>query len=118
MLHARVAGPVSPEEVDSLQPAEDEAAEDTRFTSGYHFYQQVEQGRGSAWLVVVMVGDGDDDDDDDDGGSSHGGGGGGGGGGGAAASWPLADKTWLALRQRVGRLGVRTGVLDCRLDSK
>ena len=92
---------MTPAEAESLQQTDDESTEETHFASGFDFYQQVEHSRHSAWLVMVIVGDAFRSRGD--------------GGSPSAAQSALADKTW---RQRVERLGVRTGVMECRLDSE
>ena len=91
---------MTPAEAESLQQTDDESTEETHFASGFDFYQQVEHSR-SVWLVMVIVGDAFRSRGD--------------GGSPSAAQSALADKTW---RQRVERLGVRTGVMECRLDSE
>lgn len=65
----------------------EETSEVTNFTSGSHFYEQVEDAKDSVWLVQVMFG------------KSH-----------------LSDKSWIAIRKKISKFGVNVGMFDCSLD--
>lgn len=68
----------------------------TRFTCGSHFYEQVEDSKDSIWLVLVEPSGGERD-----------------------GSPPLLDDDqWRRLVARVKPFGIRTGVLNCRLDTR
>ncbi|KAK7494930.1 hypothetical protein BaRGS_00013809 [Batillaria attramentaria] len=93
------SGPVHEDEVELLQASDDSpASANTNFTSGAHFYEQVEDAKDSVWLVQVVAGYHI--------GHNH------------IIPTPLSDNTWKAIRKKVTKFGVHTGVLDCRLDPR
>lgn len=63
----------------------------TNFSSGLHFYEQVEDCKDSVWLVQVLPGRG------------------------AAL---LSSREWQMLVQKVSRFGIRLGMFDCALDQR
>ncbi|KAJ8317391.1 hypothetical protein KUTeg_005295 [Tegillarca granosa] len=65
----------------------EETSEVTNFTSGSHFYEQVEDAKDSVWLVQVMYG-----------------------------KSQLSDKSWIAIRKKISKFGVHVGMFDCSLD--
>lgn len=80
-----------------LQASDDgPVSANTNFTSGAHFYEQVEDAKDSVWLVQVVAGR-----------HNH-----------HATPTPLSENTWKAIRKKVTKFGVNTGVLDCRLDPR
>ena len=85
------AGTVHEDEVDLLQSSDESpVSADTNFTSGAHFYEQVEDAKDSVWLVQVVVN------------QIH--------------PPPLSEATWKSIRKKVTKFGVHTGMLDCELD--
>lgn len=91
------SGPAHEDEVELLQASDDgPVSADTNFTSGAHFYEQVEDAKDSVWLVQVVSGHNNRN----------------------LMPTPLSDSTWKAIRKKVTKFGVHTGVLDCRLDPR
>ena len=81
------------DDVDLLQSSDETpASANTNFTSGAHFYEQVEDAKDSVWLVQVIV--------------DH------------ERPSPLSETTWKSIRKKVTKFGVHTGVLDCELDPR
>ncbi|PVD29362.1 hypothetical protein C0Q70_08613 [Pomacea canaliculata] len=90
------SGQLDADEVENLQLSEDLISSDTNFTSGTHFYEQVEDAKDSVWLVQVLAYSQ----------QSH-------------YTMPLLpDTEWKAIRKKVTRFGVHTGILDCELDHR
>ncbi|CAI9738730.1 E3 ubiquitin-protein ligase RNF103-like [Octopus vulgaris] len=84
-------GVVTDDEVLEVGEIED-PAEVTNFTSGYDFYEQVEDTKDSVWLVQVIA-------------SGH-------------NSSFINNASWKTVRKKVAKFGVRAGVMDCSLDWK
>ncbi|KAK7009837.1 dual oxidase 1 [Biomphalaria glabrata] len=84
-------GEVTAEEAEIALEENDQSA-DTNFTSGAHFIEQVEDAKDSVWLVQILSY------------SGH--------------QRILSYDRWKAIRGKVSRFGVRTGILDCSLDYK
>ncbi|XP_071089543.1 E3 ubiquitin-protein ligase RNF103-like [Haliotis cracherodii] len=85
------SGPVTDEEVVSAAREEDSSSV-TNFTSGAHFFEQVEDAKDSVWLIQVH--------------NQHG------------TPVLLGDSRWKSIRKKVSRFGVRAGILDCSLDMR
>lgn len=63
----------------------------THFSSGSHFYEEVEDTKDSVWLVQVIP---------------------------PSSSPLLDDLLWRKLHSRIASFGVRTGVFDCSVDRR
>ena len=89
-------GQVHEDDVELLQSADETpVSANTNFTSGAHFYEQVEDAKDSVWLVQVLAKRYN---------HNH------------IHTLPLPELTWKSLRKKVTKFGVHTGVLDCALD--
>ncbi|RUS87033.1 hypothetical protein EGW08_005186 [Elysia chlorotica] len=87
------SGQVSVEDVEQSQ-MDDVPEEETNFTSGAHFIEQVEDAKDSVWLVQVT------------GNFQH------------KRGLPFwGDTRWKNVKRKMVRFGVRMGHLDCSLDS-
>ncbi|XP_005100405.1 E3 ubiquitin-protein ligase RNF103 [Aplysia californica] len=73
-----------------LATAEEKTVVQTNFTSGAHFIEQVEDAKDSVWLVQVVL---------------H-----------QDQLRIVGDARWKAVRRKVSKFGVHTGLLDCSLD--
>ena len=87
-------GSVHEDDLDEIQSGEDDTdCTDTNFSSGSHFYEKVEDAKDSVWLVQVIA--------------SH-------------QQQPprplLSDVSWTAIRKKVTKYGVHTGILSCHHD--
>ncbi|GAB1607661.1 E3 ubiquitin-protein ligase RNF103-like [Argonauta hians] len=82
-------GLVTNDEVLEVGDMED-SAEVTNFTSGYDFYEQVEDTKDSVWLVQVIA-------------RGH-------------NASVINNASWKSVRKKVAKFGVRAGVMDCSLD--
>lgn len=84
------SGQVTSAEANKSVLDDDESTVQTNFTSGAHFIEQVEDAKDSVWLVQVVL-------------NQH-------------QLQIVGDARWKAMRKKVSRFGVHTGVLDCSLD--
>ncbi|KAL8572682.1 hypothetical protein ACOMHN_049811 [Nucella lapillus] len=96
-----VEGSVHEDEVEMLQSSEDApVSANTNFTSGAHFYEQVEDAKDSVWLVQVIAQRYEYKHHRRN----------------RPPPLPMPEVTWKSLRKKITKFGVHTGVLDCELD--
>ncbi|XP_041368094.1 E3 ubiquitin-protein ligase RNF103-like [Gigantopelta aegis] len=83
------SGPVTEGDVE-LATVDEKSTEVTNFSSGVHFFEQVEDAKDSVWLIQIVT----------------------------QQRRPrlLGDVAWSNIQKKVSRFGVRAGVLDCSLD--
>ena len=89
VLFSLFVGPVTEGEVE-VATVDEESTPVTNFSSGVHFFEQVEDAKDSVWLIQTVTQQ--------------------------RRPTLLADVVWANIQKKVSRFGVRAGVLDCSLD--